>query len=238
MRSSIAPRRLTAFVACALCLLAAPASSASAQAIVGATGAMINYGGPGLGHIQDTYNQAGLLTPYVSGVTDFDSYMASNPMHDWRFINNEWSTADGNTLATVTYDIGRVLRIDRMALWNEDAAGIDWLNLSVSIDGNGFLPLLGWLRPTDNLLDENYGADVYSFGATNFRYIRLDMSGCPQPRGDGLGMDVCAIGEVAFREAPPVLGGPIGIAPEPASWALMASGLGGLLVVARRRRPA
>jgi hypothetical protein len=45
--------------------------------MVGATSATINSGGPGFGSISDTFNQNGLSSNYISGVTDFDTFVPS-----------------------------------------------------------------------------------------------------------------------------------------------------------------
>jgi hypothetical protein len=100
--------------------------------------------------------------------------------------------------ASVTYDLGSLTNIDRLALWNEESSGIGTLDLFHSSDGINFAPLALGLKPTDNPL-ANYPADVFSFASVNTRYIRFDMSDCPQP--NPASFPSCAIGEVAFRKA-------------------------------------
>jgi hypothetical protein len=204
--------------------------SVQAGPIISAVGATIN-SGPGYvdvdNDIANTYNQAGLYDMYLDNVTDFDSYMASNPFHTSDYNNNEWFSA--HTATSVTYDLGRVVGIDALALWNEESAGIAIFNLLGSIDGNDFFSLADGLLPTDNYFNEDlpnadyrYLPEVFSFEAANLQYIRLDISGCRALKGT---YDICSIGEVAFRAAD---------VPEPAVLTLFSLGLFGL--VASRKR--
>lgn len=224
MTSSICKRLL--FAACAMTALAA--QPATAQQIVGAASATINSGGPGDGLITQTLDQSGLYIPYVAGVTNFDSYIATNPQHSLVFSGNEWFANAGSTSASVTYDLGAILGIDAVALWNEDFSGIGTLNLFSSTDGILFAALLG-VNPADTLNNADYGPQVFNFGALNTRFVRFDMSNCPQQPS---GYESCAIGEVAFRTAA------TGAVPEPATWAMMLLGFGGIGFSIRRRRKA
>ena len=203
-------------------------TAANAQKIVSAVGGTINSGGPGSGALALSYNQAGLLTNYVSDVTDFNSYIATKPLHKWAFTGNEWFGEFGTTSAVVTYDLGSVRGIDALALWNEDASGIGKLNLLGSIDGASFFSLSAGLSPIDNPVNADYTAQVFAFGAASLRYFRMDMSACPQSQDAFM---ACAIGEVAFRTANATI-------PEPSTYALMFAGLAALGVAARRRRSA
>jgi hypothetical protein len=200
-------------------------SAAHAGAIFSATSAAINAGGPGFGTLAETFNQNGLLTGYTAGVTDFDTYIAGNPIHSLVFANNEWFSNQGSTSASVTYDLGSSRTFDALALWNEDFAGIGALALSTSSDGVTFAPLVAGLLPADNTNNVDYGADVFSFGPVSAQYVRFDMTNCPQQPA---GFDSCAIGEVAFR-ATTVNG-----VPEPGILMLTSLALFGL-VLARRR---
>jgi hypothetical protein len=193
------------------------------SAIVGAVGGVINSGGPGFGTLTETYNQAGLSANYVSGVTNFDTFVATTT-HTIVFAGYEWFSNSGTSAASVTYDLGAKLLIDKMALWNEESSGIGLLDLLVSDDGISFTSLLSGLLPTDNPLAD-YKADVFGFAATAFQYIRLDMSGCPQPIVGSF--PACAIGEVAFNKVSTV--------PVPAGGLLLLAGLGGLGVLRRRK---
>ena len=208
-------------------LVSAVCASASAGTIISATSATINAGGPGFGSIADTYNQNGLSANYVSGVTDFATYMASGVTHTTVFAGNEWYSTNGNSSASVTYDLGAALNVTGMALWNEDAAGIGSLNLLYSSDNINFTALASGLSPINNP-EAPYRGEVFDFATVNARYIRMDMSACPQP--DGTGTVWCAIGEVAFDNA-----GAVNAVPEPASLALFGLGLAGLAGLRRRR---
>lgn len=212
-----------------LSLTAALCASASAGVVVSATGAIIDSGGPGFGAIENTFNQAGLATGYTSGVTDFDTYIASNPLHDVDF-NLEWFSNEFTATAIVTYDLGAVRTISALALWNEELSGIGALQLFGSSDGVNFTLLLGNLTPVNNPLDAPYGPEVFEFAPTDLRYIRLDMSACPQSPAFFL---ACAVGEVAFEAVPAS-----GQVPEPDSIALLAAGIGGAAFVRRRARAA
>ena len=208
----------------ALALMAA-ASAAQGQQIVGAVDGTINSNGPGFGSLADTWNQNGLDKKYISGVTDFNAYIATNPMHTLVFAGNEWFGNQFTSTAVVTYDLGVARDINALALWNEESSGIGQLNLYSSVDGVTFSALSLGLMPFDNPLAD-YPAQVFNFSSTLFRYVRFDMSNCPQP--DPGAFASCAIGEVAFRTASTV--------PEPGTFALMLSGLVGVGMAVRRRR--
>jgi len=170
--------------------------------------------------ISNTYDQTGLSPTFTSGVTDWNSYFAGNPLKGYVF-SNEWFTNYGVTSATVTYDLGSVYKIDDFALWEEDAAGIGNTNVLVSTDGVSYTPVLTGIVPVQPTLGVDYGAQFFDFSTVAARYIELEINSCPNPAAVG-GYTGCAIGEVAFETAT------AGAVPEPATWALLLTGFAGI----------
>lgn len=181
----------------AAALLAMHAASASADTIIGARKAVVSSGGPGIGRLADTFNQAGLFYPYVGGETDFDHYIASNPAHS--SAGGRWFSGAGGG-ASITYDLGASRTIRAVAIWNEDHFGVGAFNVLYSTDGVYFIPLLTGKLPTDNPSGVNYAPDVYGFRPTNMRYVRIDMFACPQ---SGARFPLCGLGEIAFAAVAP-----------------------------------
>jgi F5/8 type C domain len=181
-----------------LLMLSTTGNASATGLIFSPVSGVINDGGSGFGSLADTYNQNGLATKFVSGVTDFDSYLSLNPTHTYAYAGNEWFSNFGTQSATVTYDLGSVRSIDRLALWNEDASGIGRLNLAYSTDNITFSSLAVGLTPFNNALNSAYPADIFAFATTNARYVRFEASECRQSV-----FAACAIGEVAFSISNP-----------------------------------
>lgn len=208
------------------------ASAAQAGVIVSPVSAVINSGGPGFGSIADTYNHNGLLSGFVSGVTDFNTYIGTNPQHSLVFAGNEWFGNSGTTSASVTYDLGSVLNINAMALWNEESSGIGRLDIFTSLDNITFGAVTTFFPP-NNPIGSNYGPSVIGNPndptGTNLRYVRLDMSNCPQAEAGSF--PACAIGEVAFDRISATV-------PEPITLSLFGTGLAGAIAMRRRKKTA
>jgi hypothetical protein len=184
---------------------------------------------PTFGTVTNLINHGGLLTNFTSGVTEFDTYIAGNPQHTINSLGAEWFTDFGQTGATLTFDMGSVLSLDRLALWTDEFWGAGRVAVALSLDGityNG----VGGFAPTNWPVNvTSYGADVFGFAPTSARFVQLTLSVCPQPLSSAGGG--CGLGEVAFREAAGVAA-----VPEPMTLSLLGSGLLALAASRRRRR--
>lgn len=188
------------------------------------------------GDLLAAINHNGLLTDFVSGVTDFDTYIAGNPLHTWVYDNTEWYSDFDVRAGRLGFDLGANYSINRIAFWNEELNGTDSFGLFGSLANSfvGSTPL-GTFFPTDNpavyddetneQIGADYAADVFAFSAMNARYLWLTPTTAQGYWG-------VAFGEIAFSANPPT-GEAV---PEPATLTLV--GVGVAVVAFRRRRRA
>ncbi|MFC7336481.1 discoidin domain-containing protein [Haloferula chungangensis] len=170
-----------------------------------------------------TVNQSGLTTPYMSGVTDFDAYIASAPTHGSSLDYNSWRSDLGSpTVGFLDFDLGATFTIESMALWNyggnhEQNVAVFDLKVADNPDFTGATSF------TTDVVNTNTGPStavlpqVFSITPTAGRYVRMEIlanNGSP---------DFTAIGEVAFE-----------VVPEPSTTVLIGLAAG---LFARRRRP-
>lgn len=165
---------------------------------------------------------SGLSSGYTSGVTDFDTYIASGPTHD-NLLTTSWGTATGTTAAQLIFNLGPALSIDAFGLWNRgfSTQGVRDFTLSSCSDATcASSVLLGSYSATAVLgsLDATL-PEVFSFTSTVTSYVSMDIRNI-------YGSCCVTFGEVAFR------GGDATV-PEPATVALF--GLG-LAAIGYRRR--
>jgi len=224
-------------VAAGIALLLSQSASALASVIGSPTGATASSTFIAAGFdfdIGNTIDHSGLSLNFINGVSDFDAYLAGNPMHTSVADHNEWFSQQGDTQASIIYDLGSVKTVDRLALWNEEFSGFGTGHIFYSLDGQTFLSLI-FISPVDSPFDgsssdQPYGAQVFGWETVSARYFRFDVSGCPQP--DGSPALLCGIGEVAFsvvQQEPPRV-------PEPGTLCLLALGLAGAGWIGRARR--
>ena len=212
----------------AFMLVSAFASPATASTIVGAVGVSSPQDSfPNAGFALDNIiNQSGLSSSYTSGLTDFDSYIAT-VIHDGTgsftsgFTNGECALAPDPCGGQFSFDLGLAIEIDALVFWGTDTNGsVSSFNLYADSDQdftNGAGTLLGAFTPGDG--------DILAFAGVVTQFIHIDVISINDTTP--LTGTKPGIGEVAFRSSY--------VVPVPAAVWLFASGLIGLVGVARGR---
>ena len=210
----------------ALVLLGAP-SGALAGVILSPTAVVSNSMGETQSTIDATRNGSGLSIPFTSGVSDFDTYLALSPLHEWIFTDgSEWFSTAGVTQGTIVYDLGALYSVNRLALWNEEFSGIQTMGVETA-NNAAFVGAasVGNFLPVDSPFDASYPAQVFDVADSVARYIRLTLTGPQVPnRGTYVSM-----GEIAFDVTPAAV-------PEPVTLSLLGLGLGAAYLRRRATR--
>ncbi len=169
--------------------------------------------------ISQTIDQSGLNTSYVSGVTDFSTYVASNG--NGNNAVNQW-LSDLTFPKVVSFDLGASLPIGGFALWSIfPGTGTRDFELFSDTDGdfgNGGTSSLGSFTAVDFFSPGQENGQAFYFGTTTTQFVHLRID------NNHGGVDL-SVGEFAFEQVP-----------EPSSLVLLAtSGLLLLLPCARHR---
>jgi hypothetical protein len=205
--------------------IAGTATAAQAAAIIAPVSVTADTGTAGAPlwvprHIVD---QTGLSSTYVPGVTDFEDFIASNPTHSYA-PGTPWLSRADVTSSILTFDFGQTVRLGKLAYFDDPRTTATSLRLSAA----------GWRGASFSVSDldaQPAAAQVFDFGSVETRYLTIEVSGCNRVSG-GNRWNGCGIGELVFGE------GSAAAVPEPASWALMILGFGGIGATLRHRRQA
>ncbi len=167
-----------------------------------------------------TINQSGFLSNYVSGVTDFDTFVAGAE-HSAGWLAGWTAPMSGNSAGFVDFDLGAVYTIESFASWEgQGPAGANGEMAEFSMYASND-PTFTTSTHLGDFVGTNapntFTADVYGFAPTSARYVRLHIQ-------DFFFGDI-SFGEFAFEQS---------VVPAPAAGALL--GMGGVISLRRRRR--
>jgi hypothetical protein len=171
-------------------------------------------------------NQSGLFTGYTSGVTDFDSYIASGPTHNSGDGAAIWGTNNGITTSQLTFDFGDSILLESLVLWNRGLSnqGIKNFNILACTDATCTNSVVLGSYVAANVNGSTSSGltlpEVFAFTSTSTQFIQLDIF-------SGYQGILLTAGEVAFEKTQAV--------PAPATLALLGLGLFGMVVQRGKR---
>jgi hypothetical protein len=142
--------------------------------------------------LSNVYDQTGLLSPYFRGELQA-SYLTLGTTHYAKLSGTEWVSSFSRPSGYIDFDLGAVLDISNVVVWNEEEIGTSSISLQVSTttDFSG-ATVFGPYILTQNLGPLPYRFEVLSLPAPIAgRYVRLDPGANPN-------QDLIALGEVAF----------------------------------------
>jgi hypothetical protein len=217
--------------ALALLGLALLPQTARAQAILGAVSATSNMGNL-FGTPNSLIDQSGLSATYTSGVTNFATF-TSTATHNFisPSINSSWASGGGNPTGDVTFDMGSLVTLDKIAVWNWGLS--DPVNLKdftlFSDDNSAFTSAtnLGSFTVSASANPFAFPAQVFSFASTTDRYFRMSIT------ANYGHATITGFGEVAFQQG---VSTPSSVTPElPGAMQLLPALLPVALIGARKR---
>ena len=167
-------------------------SMVKADFLIGATGISSPQGSFPGSPLEDIINQSGLTNTYQSGVTVFDGFVAST-LHTG-VAESGFTNTNDNGPQQFIFDLGEVLSIDAIGIWNSGSAGsiISFELLADDDDdfSNGTVTQL--LGPTNLDINGAIG-QAFEFGPVSTRYVVINGLDTTQPP------DFYGLGEVVFR---------------------------------------
>jgi hypothetical protein len=189
MRAYLAPRvkgvSLLVLLAAVVCMAADVRADfvLSAQSVVAAPPPINGF------TFDQTINQSGLSANYVSGVTDFSTYVASGPIHTRNNTPPNYAASFSLPPVNVDYDLGSTYNVQRMAFWNYPfnfSAGVIGMQVFTSSVPNFSTSFLaGTFTPVDDGNGDVNHVQVFDVTDSNARYVRLHITAVDSTNGTG-----------------------------------------------------
>ena len=201
-------------------------TAAQAGPVIQATGATSSLGSYSSQYLPGyAIDQSGLSAGYVSGVTDFASYVATTTSVAGGSSFNTWFSSPGVLTGNFDFALGSAKAIQSFVLWNDPQAALQGVNSFTLLASDTSSFATSTNLGTFTALDTDIHAQVFDFAPITASFVRMQIN-------SNFGSTfVTGFVEGAFQGAsiPTTV-------PEPFTLSLFGSGLAGAAVLRRRRR--